>query len=330
MTKTENLPPIYFYLPQADWREDMPDNTDNYWEGFSLGIYAWTLQTYLNLKADGFPCTLIGSMPDAGIVLGHRDSFKYELRPTSNVLMICLKADQAAHPYAQMHVVQNPQEVNQLENSHYIPHWSQPGLIPRDRNRSDRFENIAYFGISYNLAEELKEPSWSETLHKMGLTWNIIPRSQWHDYQDIDAIVAVRNFQPTETYSWKPATKLYNAWHAGIPIILGKESAFRAERRSKLDYIEVTSLDETIAAIQTLKENPTLRQDMTNNGDRRAAEIGIESTRSAWKTFLINEATPAYQQWLESSHWSKWLYIQQHFFSIKAKALQRRLQNQKS
>jgi hypothetical protein len=39
------------------------------------------------------------------------------------------------------------------------------------------------------------------------------------------------------------AIKLYNCWHAGVPAVLGAESAFRANRRSDLDYLEVQSLD---------------------------------------------------------------------------------------
>jgi hypothetical protein len=326
MSNYDNLPPIYFYLPQADWPEDMPEDAKSYWEGFSQGIYAWTLQTYLHLKRSGFPCHLIGSLPDEGIVLGHRDSLKYELRPTQKVLMVCMKADQAAHPYAQMHVVQNPQETEVVENAYFICHWPQPGLIPRDSSRGDRFENIAYFGISYNLAPELKDPSWSQTLADMGLQWTIVPKERWHDYSDVDAVIAVRTFEATETYLWKPATKLYNSWRAEVPVILGAESAFQAERRSDLDYIEVKSLQEAIAALQTLKENPQLRQDMIANGRDRAQATSIETILSSWKTFLTDIATPAYQRWLESPDWSKWIYIQKHYFSVKAEALKRRLQ----
>lgn len=330
MSNYDNLPPIYFYLPQADWPEDMPEDANTYWPGFSQGIYAWTLQTYLNLKGSGFPCSLVGSLPEEGIVLGHRDSLKYEFRPTKKVLMVCMKADQATHPYAQMHVVQNSQETKVVENSYFICHWPQPGLIPRDRDRGDRFENIAYFGISYNIAPELKDPSWSQTLAEMGLQWTIVPKERWHDYSDVDAVIAVRTFEATEAYLWKPATKLYNSWRAEVPVILGAESAFQAERRSDLDYIEVRSLQEAISALQTLKENPKLRQDMIANGRDRAQATSIETILSSWKTFLTDIATPAYQRWVESPDLFKWMYIQQHYFSVKAEGLKRRLQKLRS
>ena len=189
-----DLPPIYFYLPQENWRNDMPDKPDIYWEEFGRGIYCWTLQTYLYLKADGFPCTLVGTMPDEGIVIAHRDSFPYKLRPTPKVLMVCIKPDRNPHPYAQLQVVQNPQDAKNLRNSYYIPLWRQPGLIPRSSERGDRFENIGYFGINSNLAPELKAASWSKQLEELGLNWQIIPRNRWYDYSNIDAVVAVRNF----------------------------------------------------------------------------------------------------------------------------------------
>ncbi|MBP0027329.1 hypothetical protein [Roseofilum sp. Guam] len=327
MSKYDDWPPIYFYLPEADWLEDMPEDAKSYWEEFGRGIYCWTLQTYLHLTSDGFPCSLVGSMPDEGIVLAHRDSLKYELRPKEKVLIVCIKADQAAHPYAQMHVVQNPQEIEVVKNSHYIPLWSQPGLIPRDHDRGDRFENIAYFGISYNLAPELKDPSWSQSLAEMGLQWNIVPKERWHDYSDVDAVIAVRTFEASQTYLWKPATKLYNSWRAEVPVILGAESAFQAERRSDLDYIEVKSLEEAIAAIKTLKDNPQLRKDMIANGCDRAQATNIETILSSWKTFLTDIATPAYRRWLESPNLLKWIYIQQHYWSIKTEAIKKQLKS---
>ena len=115
-----DLPPIYFYLPQKDWLDDMPEQPDVYWEQFGKGIYCWTLQTYLYLKADGFPCNLVGTIPDEGIVIAHRDSLPYELRPTPKVLMVCIKPDRNPHPYAQLQVVQNPQDAKKLKNTVFL------------------------------------------------------------------------------------------------------------------------------------------------------------------------------------------------------------------
>ena len=319
-----DLPPIYFYLPQKDWLDDMPEQPDVYTELYGQGIYIWTLQTYLYLKADGFPCNLVGTIPDEGIVIAHRDSLPYELRPTPKVLMVCIKPDRNPHPYAQLQVVQNSQDAKKLKNSYYISHWRQPGLIPRHPERGDRFENIAYFGISYNLAPELKATSWSKQLEELGLNWQIIPRNRWYDYSNIDTVVAVRNFQKQD-YTKKPATKLYNAWHAGVPAILGKESAFQAERKNQFDYFEVSSIDDVITILKHLKNDPRLCQKVRENSKVRAKDIEPQNVVRQWRNFLTDVAIVEYERWHSSSPFSKQLYLQSCYLSIKFSAFKKRL-----
>ncbi|NET45301.1 glycosyltransferase [Okeania sp. SIO2B3] len=319
-----DLPPIYFYLPQKDWLDDMPDKPDVYWEEFGRGIYCWTLQTYLYLKADGFPCTLVGTMPDEGIVIAHRDSFPYKLRPTPKVLMVCIKPDRNPHPYAQLQVVQNPQDAKNFRNSYYIPLWRQPGLIPRNSERGDRFENIGYFGITSNLAPELKAASWSKQLEELRLNWQIIPRNRWYDYSNIDAVVAVRNFQQQD-YTQKPATKLYNAWQAGVPAILGKESAFQSERKNEFDYFEVSSVEDAIDILKRLRDNPQLCEKVRENGKVRGQEIEPQNVVKQWRNFLTDVAVPEYQRWFIASRWSQQVYLQRCYLLIKFDALKQKL-----
>ena len=319
-----DLPPIYFYLPQKDWLDDMPEQPDVYTELYGQGIYIWTLQTYLYLKADGFPCNLVGTIPDEGIVIAHRDSLPYELRPTPKVLMVCIKPDRNPHPYAQLQVVQNPQDAKKLKNSYYIPLWRQAGLIPRHPERGDRFENIGYFGISYNLAPELKAASWSKQLEELGLNWEIIPKNRWYDYSNIDAVVAVRNFQK-QNYTQKPATKLYNAWHAGVPAILGKESAFQSERKSEFDYFEVSSVDDVITVLKHLKDSLQLCQKVRENSKVRAKDIEPQNVVRQWRNFLTDVAIVEYERWHGSSPFSKQLYLQSCYLSIKFSAFKKRL-----
>ena len=49
-----------------------------------------------------------------------------------------------------------------------------------------------------------------------------------------------RVVQLSRRWYLKPPSKLFNSWLAGVPAVLGHESAYRAERRSDLDYIEVS------------------------------------------------------------------------------------------
>ena len=66
------LVPIYFYIHPQHFPVDIPHTVEENWSGFGLGIYAWTIQTYLRLKLNGFPCFLVNRIPDEGIVFIHR------------------------------------------------------------------------------------------------------------------------------------------------------------------------------------------------------------------------------------------------------------------
>ena len=319
----EKLPPIYFYLPQGDLRYtpryqllagNLPESADTYWEGFAYGVFCWTLQTYLRLKADDFPCELVRSMPVEGIVLSHKDCFPDNLQPGPRLLIVCIQAERKRHPYAQLHVVQNSQDkmlrksMMPLWGTYYIPHWPQPGLIPRAPACGNRFENVAFFGNEENLAPELKEPSWYEQLNALGLSWRVVTRNKWNDYSDADVSLAVRDFNG-QAYTLKPATKLYNAWHAGVPAVLGCDSAFRAERKSELDYLEVASLDDVILALKRLRDDKALRHAMIENGRIRAEETQLAKLVTMWRSFLIDKAVPAYAHWCTASDWNRRTFL---------------------
>ena len=302
---------------------------------------AWILQTYLRLKEYQFPCFLVNTMPEEGIVIAYRYSLPYEEKPKPNVLWVCTKGDRNPHPYAQLHVVQNrreqeapPMEIQCINEDryllpgkrYYLPHWPQPGIIPRDPARLDRFENVAYFGISYNLAPELRQESWQRKIEELGLRWCPEKReARWSDYSQVDVIIAVRSFDEKDSYPWKPASKLYNAWNAGVPAILGPESAFQAERKSELDYIEVKNYEEAIAALQRLRDNPDLRRAMMENAKVRAEEIKPEYFCQLWCNFLLDICVPAYEKWRSTSSWDRQQFFLRRYLAVKLNALQRRI-----
>lgn len=330
---SDRLPCIYFYIPQSEWPPSIPKSIDTYWQelGVKRGMYNWTLQTYLRLQENGFPCELIGEIPESGIIVAHWDFLPQDLKPGSKLLFVCIQADRARHPYAQLHLVQNPQEEMLLRSvdlwkSYYMPYWPQPSLIARDRARGDLFQNVAYVGRAINLAPQLQDESWREKLKAMGIDWRVVDqRDRWHDYSDLDAIVAVRNFQDGGGFSWKPATKLYNAWHAGVPAILGRDSAFRAERQSELDYLEVASLEDLLKAIERLRDDRQLRYDMMENGRGRSRETEPAQLVIKWQNFLLEEAVPAYERWCQLSDLQRWAFFEQRDLALKTKDIRRSL-----
>ncbi len=321
------LVPIYFYIHPQHFPVDIPHTVEENWSGFGLGIYAWTIQTYLRLKLNGFPCFLVNRIPDEGIVFIHRNiltRYHSHFKPGQKLLLICLQGELLPFPYAQIQVVQNPTAIQQPSNSYYLPHWTQPGLIPRDKNREMKFENIAFFGHQNNLTPELLSPSWQQHLHQLNLNWLPVINTnswafyqhlnnQWNDYRQIDAIVAIRGFGKNNIYPDKPATKLYNAWLAGVPAILGYESAYRAEGNPNQDYLEVTSMTELLSALIQLKQNPELRQALVQKGNQQAKQFNPDVFTQRWCNFIETIAIPAYENWCQTPQWLQQIILKKSY-----------------
>jgi hypothetical protein len=336
-----DYPTITFYIPKALWPQTMPASADENWSGFGLGLYAWTVQTYLRLRTVGVPCELTSTVPDTGIVVFHSNAARSHrdlLQPNNQRLLICIKAESPPYPGAQLHIVQNPSEADELDRCYYLPHWPQPGLLPRDPDRVNRFENITFLGHAHCLAPELLTTAWTTQLSDLGLRWQpkinhnpwhdhrtIIPH--WHDYRQIDAVVAIRSFeshryQETQYYRHKPATKLYNAWLAGVPAILGPESAYRAERKSPWDYLEVTTLEALLTNLLQLQQDVRLRQRMVAQGWERSLDYHPERITHRWQTFLETVAIPAYEAWCSQAAWRQtlwWVRSHSHSYRVRAR-----------
>jgi hypothetical protein len=311
--------PIYFYIPKVDLPDcKIPADIDTEWNILyskpSNGVYSWILQTYIRLSHSGVSCQLVDTIPTEGIIIAHRYSLPFHFIPTLHQFVICVKSDHDCHPYAHLHIVQNVQETN--EDSYFIPLWAQPGIIPRDPARGRKFENIAYFGIEKNLAPQLQDTLWRQLMSDLGLHFSIVSKNSWNDYSDVDAVLAVRSFEPYQTYKYKPATKLYNSWFAGVPAILGSDSAFKYERQSELDYLEVTSLEETVAAIKRLRADTDLRLAMMDNCRFRAEKFRTDTIIAQWRQFIEDVAIPAYCHWQHSSHLRKASFLAKRYLRI--------------
>ncbi len=335
----QKKPKIYFYIPGSDWPKVIPDRAEDLRPEDVLG--SWILQTYLRLQESGFSCQLVSEMPEEGVLVAYRYSLPYEAKPPADLLWVCVKGDQNPHPYAPIHIVQNACEVDspalQIQSvdedryllpskRFYLPHWPQAGVIPRSAERGDRFENVAYFGITYNLAPELCQLEWQQQLKEMGLNWRREKeRDRWNDYSEVDAILAVRSFNNSTDYPWKPASKLFNAWNAGVPAILGRESAFRGERKSELDYLEVNSYPETVNALKRLRDDTQFRQAMIDNCRQRAQDITPENITKRWQDFLLNTCLPAYEEWRSLSDWQRQKFFMGRYLALKWNSWERRI-----
>ncbi|HEY4320817.1 MAG TPA: glycosyltransferase [Gemmatimonadales bacterium] len=324
MAQDDRTPTLHFYLHPTFWpMGEIPETADAYWPGFDFGPYTWTVQTALRLTHAGIPCQLVRELPEHGIVIAQRESlaaidgkFTERVTATATRFVVDMSADLAPYRGANLHIVQNHAMTRYGSSFIYSRLWPQSGLIPRDRGRGQRFENISYLGNAKNLVAELRSPRWLAALADRQLTWRAPAKAfdyaepesyhlagDWRDYTTVDAIIAVRGFsaRPAASDDRKPASKLFNAWAAGVPAILGRESAYRAERRSELDYLEVGDYDGLVGALDRLRSDAGLREAMIENGLRRAPEVTAAATTEAWRAIVFNRIWPAYQEWTAMS-----------------------------
>jgi hypothetical protein len=190
------------------------------------------------------------------------------------------------------------------DTDHFIPHWPQPGLLPRQRDRGAQIETLCYKGSENNLYHAFRSNEFRARLAELGLTLqydvkeNVAGASavNWFDYRNCDLVLAVRDITE-EDAKIKPATKLINAWLAGCPALLGPEPAFQAMRRSPLDYFEVRTPQEALDAATRLKQTPGLFDEMVENGLRRGAKFIPDRIAEQWRAVLGGPIAADYCAW---------------------------------
>lgn len=297
------VPPVYFLYPPGLPDGDTKQGADHFEQ--RPGRYVWTVKTYRQLSRIGFPCHLTDRLPDEGIVVTHREFLSNRMVPGRRRLLVCVVADFYRHPFAQLHLVQNGYDPMLLRCSPawpaaFVPHWTETELKPRDPARGDTFTNIGYFGLPTRLAPQLRDAAFTSLLRERGFNFRIVERHHWNDYSDTDAVLAVRSFAHVSFHKFPP-TKLYNSWMAGVPALLGRESAYQAERRSDLDYFEVGSVDDILQTLLRLRADPALRAQIARNCAQRAPEVSPEHIARRWTQFLTMTAAPALEAWQSQS-----------------------------
>ncbi|MBX9742610.1 MAG: glycosyltransferase [Chthoniobacterales bacterium] len=267
--------------------------------------HAWIYQTWKLLQNAGINYPLSTQLLEPGIVIGwgfyvtHRIGTEQPF--PADLFFLDIIGDQLPNPNAHLYLAQNKAYAKYTPHSLFMPHWTQRSLIPRHTHRGDRFENVAFFGDPSNCAEELKSEAWKERLfNELGIHFIMQGNMGWHDYSAVDAVVAIRSFSK-QRYFYKPATKLCNAWLAGVPFIGGPESAYAQAGTPGQDHLVATSTEELLQHLKRLKEDLPFRRQLVECGRVQVAAFTPEATLERWKE-LLQKTIPAYAaQWQEKS-----------------------------
>lgn len=253
------------------------------------GPDAWIVQTLLVLRKYHGSAHKFSFGPEFEtnkICLVHWDHLGSRVKPYRGMCVVAL-ADRTSVHGADLIILQNPR-CSQLARSVYIPHWPQPGIIPRSNRRGRQLQNVVYMGRLSSLPDGFRDPSLIAKLESHG--YNLAIRdSDWTDYGNADVAVSFRDIEP-ERMNCKPASKLINAWSAGVPMICDDEPAFRDIRKSDSDYLVARGPDELLGALNRLRENSHLYDTMVGNGSLRSQAYTQERIASIWITTLTEEA----------------------------------------
>ena len=214
----------------------------------------------------------------------------------------CAASSAGGSAAADFEIVQTAVRRRRTAAGSIMPHWPQPGLVPRDASRGERFERIAYKGYANNLHRDFHGGGWSGFLAGHGILMGERTRCASPARRRTGRPRLARLPRPSTPSSRcarravetaaKPATKLANAWLAGVPALLGPEPSYRAlpARRARLSSRSARP-EEARAAVERLRSEPGLHRAMVENGRGRAREVSPEAVTAAWRT-LLEETLP--------------------------------------
>lgn len=259
--------------------------------GNAATAQAWIFRTWVTLAKYGCRTELVHRLPETGAVIACAGAIPRPWPAAPGLFLVDVVADSLPHKDGILHIVQNAAHAARLPWSVFIPHWPQPDLVPRAKERGAKFERVAFFGDDRNLAIELRDHAWQAELQRTtGASFEIRRTERWHDYSDVDAVVAVRDFGGMRQLH-KPATKLYNAWIAGVPFIGGADSAYAADGKPGRDYLVARTPSEVLRHLAELSRSPEQRGALAAAGRNKAENFSEEAMARRWRQ-LVEETIP--------------------------------------
>lgn len=283
------MTPIYFVLPASHrlrWPKMLKEaacgrcSVNDAAPYFRDGKDVFLLQAWMLLREEETPFSfhLVEKAVPNQICVFHYDTARAK-HGLFDCFSIVIHVDRPIVPYADIIVEQRPVAD---ASAYYLPHWVQPGITRRDADRGNRLERVALIGNRQYHPAFMSDPDFLAQLARLGITLVALGPEAWTNFQDIDAVVALRPWIAPRVLRTKPPTKLINAWAADTPALLGPEPAYRSLRLNPLDYLEVTGSESVLYALRRLKEAPELYAAMRERCQARADEYAWENIKGKW------------------------------------------------
>lgn len=305
MTKLDTPFPVNFVCPEELVWPELKEGQELPLTGETLSRRSgkltnnWVLRPYHGLLSRGENVSLSNMAVSGAINIASLHEIS-RCRVRGDEFVVCAHGD--AHPtrYANFRIRQNFLRAPTAVTANVL-HFPQPGLIPRDPARGTRVERITFKGHS-SLTKDLLSDRFAAELRDIGIEFEKDYRSfetgqhRWNDYRNADVVLAVRNVTRYKA-SFKPASKLINAWMAGVPALLGPEPAFEELRKSDLDFITVKSSDDVLRELQRLQRSPDLYRAMVENGLQRSQDYTEDSVLDAWIKILNGPVASLSRRW---------------------------------
>jgi hypothetical protein len=291
------------------WDPDLEPDRFNSTFGHSF------LELYVRLKARGFPAT-VGPRPSTAthaIVASLEELALWRDRlapgpvtrlalavarsPTVVLVRGDLPLTTPVPRYVRTEVMPTEASITDPARQITMPLLPQRGIIRRNRDRHERIERVALKGYRHNIPDELLDPTFVERLREIDVEFRIDTEDdkplRWHDYRDVDVALCVRRFHPEfdtdERYIRKPATKLVNAWSAGVIPIVAPEAGYLEEMDEGRDAIVASDTDEIVAALQELRDDPEYVRKLLAHGEAKAAGWTTDAVLDKWQRLLESE-----------------------------------------
>jgi hypothetical protein len=165
-------------------------------------------------------------------------------------------------------------------------------MIRRSAERFGRIRSVGFKGNRENLPSFMRDPAWVLTLEAMGLRWLAdLPEQgggsdqNWHNFSDVDVAVCLRA-EDVGRSSWKPATKLINAWCAGAIPLVGPEPAYLDLVSPNEDAFVVENEADVVTALKRLRSEPDMVEAMEAAIGRRAEDFARDAVLDQWRVLL--------------------------------------------